>query len=59
MEKGKLIAGVAIGAAIALLLIPKTRHMITDAITNLAGSLKDMACTAEELSEKAKKMAVS
>ncbi len=59
MKKGKLIAGIAIGAVVALFLIPKTRRMITDAVSNLTDSLKDIAGNAEEISEKAKKLAIS
>lgn len=58
MKKGKLIAGVAVGAAIALFLIPKTRRMITDAVSGLTDSLKDMAGHAAEMSDKTK-LAVS
>ena len=59
MKKGKLIAGLAVGTVVALFLIPKTRKMITDAVSNLTDSLKDMAGNAEEITEKAKKLAVS
>lgn len=59
MKKGKLIAGIAVGTVVALFLIPKTRRLITDAVSNLTDSLKDMAVSAEELSAKAKTMTVS
>jgi hypothetical protein len=59
MKKGKLIAGVAVGAAIALFLIPKTRRMITDAVAGLNDSLKDMASHAGEMTDKAKGLVIS
>lgn len=59
MNNGKLIAGIAVGAAVALFLIPKTRRMITDAVSNLTDSIKDMAGSAEEVADKARKLAVS
>lgn len=59
MKNGKLIAaGFAAGAVIALFLIPKTRHIITDAVSSLAGSLKNMASNAEELTDEARRLAV-
>ncbi|HOZ76967.1 MAG TPA: hypothetical protein PLY34_03180 [Ferruginibacter sp.] len=57
MKNGKLIAGIAAGAVVALFLIPKTRKMITDAVSNLTDSLGNLACSAEEATDKAKKMA--
>jgi hypothetical protein len=37
----KLIAGIAAGAAVvALLLVPKTRRMLTDAMCSVTGSVK-------------------
>lgn len=59
MKKGKLIAGIAVGTVVALFLIPKTRRLITDAVSHLTDSLKDMAVSAEELSAKAKTMPVN
>lgn len=60
MKKGKLITGIAVGAAVVtLFLIPKTRRLITDAVSNLTDSLKDMAGGANTITDKAGKMAVS
>lgn len=59
MKKGKLIAGVAVGAAIALFLIPKTRRLITDTVCQLTDSLKDMASHAGEMTDKAKGLVIS
>lgn len=57
MKNGKLIAGIAVGAAVALFLIPKTRKMITDAVAGLTDSLSNLACSAEEAADKVKKLA--
>lgn len=58
MKKGKLIAGIAVGTVVALFLIPKTRRLITDAVSNLTDSIKDMAGNAEEMTDKARKLAI-
>jgi gas vesicle protein len=42
MKSGKLITGLAIGTVVALILIPKTRKMISDAVCDLTDSFKDM-----------------
>jgi gas vesicle protein len=42
MKSGKLITGIAVGAVVALILIPKTRKMITDAVCSVSDSLKDI-----------------
>ena len=57
MTKGKLITGVAVGVVIALLAIPKTRKLITDAVSGIGDSLKGMA--GDELQEAGKKLAAS
>ena len=56
MNNGKLIAGVAVGVAIALFLIPKTRKIITDAVSGLTDSLKDIAGNAAEAAESAREL---
>ena len=38
----KIIIGVAAGAVVALFLIPKSRKMLSEALCNLTGSLKNM-----------------
>ena len=43
MKSGKLITGIAVGAVVALILIPKTRQMISDAVCSISDSLKDIA----------------
>ena len=55
MKNGKLLAGIAAGAVVALFLIPKTRRLITDAVSGLGDSLGNLACTAAETADKAKK----
>lgn len=59
MKKGTLITGLAVGTVVALFLIPKTRKMITDALSNLTDSIKDMAGAAEEVTDKAKNLAAN
>ncbi len=57
MNKGKLIASIAVGAAIALFMIPATRRIITDAVSSLTDSIKGMASNAAEAADSAKKLA--
>lgn len=57
MTNGKLIAGIAAGTVIALLAIPATRKLITDAVSGIADSLKDMA--GDKLQDAGKKIASS
>ena len=42
MNTGKLITGLAIGAVAALILVPKTRKMLADAVSGITDSLKEM-----------------
>jgi hypothetical protein len=53
MKSGKLITGIAIGTVVALILIPKTRRMITDAVCNLTDSIKDMLGNASDMANNA------
>jgi len=53
MKSGKLITGVAIGTVVALILIPKTRKMISDAVCNLTDSIKDMLGNASDMANNA------
>ena len=53
MKSGKLITGVAIGTVVALILIPKTRKMISDAVCNLTDSIKDMLGQAGDMANNA------
>ena len=41
MKSNKIIAGAIIGTVVALVLIPKTRKMLAEAVNNLADTLKD------------------
>lgn len=59
MTTRKLITGIAVGAVVALFLIPKTRKLITDAVSNLTDSVKDMAGAASDMTDKAKDFATS
>jgi len=54
MKSGKLITGLAVGAVVALILVPQTRKMIADAISSLSDSFNDIADKANNLAEKGK-----
>ncbi|MEP7163541.1 MAG: YtxH domain-containing protein [Ferruginibacter sp.] len=43
MKSGKLITGIAVGAVVALILIPKTRKMLAEAVCSITDSFKDIA----------------
>jgi gas vesicle protein len=53
MKSGKLITGAVIGTVVALILIPKTRRMISDAVCNLTDSIKDMLGKAGDMANNA------
>jgi gas vesicle protein len=55
MKRGKLITGITLGAIVALIVIPKTRKMLADAVDNITGSVKDMISGAGDLALKGKK----
>ena len=42
MKSGKLITGIAVGAVVALILVPKTRKMLSDAVCSITDSFKDI-----------------
>ncbi|MEO6252792.1 MAG: YtxH domain-containing protein [Ferruginibacter sp.] len=52
MKSGKLITGMAVGAVVALILIPKTRKMLSDAVCTLTDSFKDILEKTGGLAEK-------
>jgi gas vesicle protein len=52
MKSEKIIAGVAIGAIAALILIPKTRRMLSDALCSITDSLKNISEDAKGMVEK-------
>lgn len=52
MKSEKLIAGIAIGAVTALILIPKTRRMLYGALCRITDSVKNIAADATEMAEK-------
>ena len=57
MTNGKIITGVAAGVLVALLLIPKTRKMLSDGLCSLTDSIKDFASKAEDVADSAKDVA--
>ncbi len=59
MTTGKLIAGIAAGAVVALLSIPKTRKMITCSLSDFADSVKSHVGHSNNNSAKRKSLAVS
>ena len=54
MKSGKLITGLAVGAVVALILVPQTRKMIADAISSLTDSFNDIVDKADNLAQKGK-----
>ena len=54
MNSGKLITGLAVGAVVALILVPQTRKMIADALSGLSDSFNDIVDKANNLAEKGK-----
>ena len=54
MKSGKLITGLAVGAVVALILVPQTRKMIADAISGLTDSFNDIVDKADNLAQKGK-----
>ena len=54
MKSGKLITGLAVGAVVALILVPQTRKMIADAISSLSDSFNDIVDKADNLAQKGK-----
>lgn len=52
MKSGKLITGIAVGAVVALILIPKTRKMLSDAVAGITDSLKDIMDKTNHIAEK-------
>jgi len=51
MKSGKLITGIAVGAVVALILIPKTRKMISDAVGTITDSFNDIMDKAGNMAE--------
>lgn len=49
MKSNKIIAGAIIGTIVALVLIPKTRKMLAEAVNNLADTLKEALENANSL----------
>ena len=51
MKSGKLITGLAVGAVIALILIPQTRKMISNAVSSITDSFSDIMDKANNIAE--------
>ena len=54
MKSEKLLTGLAVGAVVALILIPKTRKMISEAVGNITDSFKDIMDKAGNLAQDGK-----
>ena len=54
MKSGKLITGLAVGAVVALILVPRTRKMISDAVSSITDSFKEIMDKATKMAEKGK-----
>ena len=54
MKSGKLITGIAVGAVAALILIPQTRKMISDAVGTITDSFNDIMDKTNRWAEKGK-----
>ena len=54
MKTEKLLTGLAVGAVVALILIPKTRKMISEAVGNITDSFKDIMDKAGNLAQDGK-----
>ena len=53
MKTGKLITGLAVGAVVALILVPKTRKMLSDAVSSITDSFKEIMDKANSFAENA------
>ena len=51
MKTGKVITGLAVGAVVALIVIPKTRKMISDAVCSITDSLKGFMDEAKDAAQ--------
>ena len=58
MKSEKIITGVAIGAVVALILIPKTRKMLSEAVCTITDSFKDILAKTNNMVEKGKNVKV-
>ena len=54
MKSGKLLTGLAVGAVVALILIPQTRKMISNAVSSITDSFSDIMDKANNIAEKGK-----
>lgn len=54
MKSGKLITGLAVGAVVALILVPRTRKMILDAVSSITDSFGEILDKATKAAENGK-----
>ena len=54
MKSEKLITGLAVGAVVALIIVPRTRKMISDAVSSITDSFKEIMDKATKIAEKGK-----
>jgi gas vesicle protein len=54
MKSGKIITGLVIGTVVALIIIPKTRKMLSDAVDSITGAIRDMADKAKDAADKSR-----
>lgn len=59
MTSGKIVTGIAVGVLVALVLIPKSRKMITQALSDLSDSFKNFSGRAEDFADNAQDVAGS
>ena len=45
----KIITGLAVGAVVALFLVPKSRKLLSDALCSISGTLKQLVNKAEDV----------
>jgi len=55
MKTGKIITGITLGAIVALILIPKTRRMLNNAVCSITDSFKDALDSANDVAQKGKR----
>jgi hypothetical protein len=55
MKSGKIIAGVLAGTVVALIIIPKTRKMISDAVNHITDAINDLADNTKNAAAKGKR----
>ncbi len=59
MANAKVITGIAVGVLVALVLIPRSRKVISEALCSLTDSIKKFAGETEEIADAANDVAGS